>query len=322
MSVLTLLFLLLFSPTLLAAVYELPPEGQHLVGEGFFVIARHEDTLVDIAARHGIGYDEIKAANPEVDPWLPGERTRVFIPAEFVLPAEPRQGMVINLAEKRIYYYPRPAANERPKLHTYPISIGRQNWETPLGQTRIVRKRKDPTWTPPESIREEHAAKGDILPDVVPAGPDNPLGDRAMYLGIPGYLIHGTNKPAGIGMRVSHGCIRMEPDNIRELFELVPANTPVKLIDVPFKFGIRQGLIYLEAQQPANSSIHMHQDREQLTGLLLEATGGEFDFELDWDRLDQAIKNPRGIPLPVGSLSSVGVGVGVGVGPQTETGLF
>jgi L,D-transpeptidase ErfK/SrfK len=320
MSVLPLVLLLLLSPSLLAAVYDLPSEGEHLLGESYFVIARHEDTLVDLAGRHGIGYDEIKAANPEVDPWLPGEGTRVFIPAEFVLPAAPRQGMVINLAEKRIYYYPKPAPRQPAQLHTYPISIGRQDWATPLGETKIVRKRKDPTWTPPESIREEHAAKGDILPDVVPAGPNNPLGDRAMYLGIPGYLIHGTNKPAGIGMRVSHGCIRMEPDNIRELFELVPANTPVKLIDAPFKFGVRQGIIYLEAQQPANSSIDMHQDREQLTGLLLEATGGNFDFLLDWERVDQAIKNPRGIPLPVGSLNLFGPGPGTL--PQAEVGLF
>lgn len=304
MFVIYLLVLLmsLASPSL-AAVYPLPAEGQHLVGENYYVIAQHEDTLVDIAARNGIGYDEIKAANPEVDPWLPGEGTRVFIPAEFVLPAEPRQGMVINLAEKRIYYYPKPAKGESAELYTYPISIGRQNWQTPLGATKIVRKRKDPTWTPPQSIKEEHAAKGDILPDVVPAGPDNPLGDRAMYLGIPGYLIHGTNKPAGIGMRVSHGCIRMEPDNIRELFELVPANTPVKLVDVPFKFGISQGIIYLEAQQPANSSISMHNDLAQLTELLLVATGGDYSFEVNWDQVDQVIKNPRGVPTPVGSFS-------------------
>ncbi len=298
-----LLSTLLLAAPGLAAIYDLPRAEEHLVGESYYIIARHEDTLVDIAARNGIGYDEIKAANPDVDPWLPGEATRVFIPAEFILPAEPRQGMVINLAEKRIYYYPKPGKGEEPELYTYPISIGRQNWETPLGDTRIVRKRKDPTWTPPQSIREEHAAKGDILPDVVPAGPDNPLGDRAMYLGISGYLIHGTNKPAGIGMRVSHGCIRMEPDNIRELFDQVPRNTPVKLIDTPFKFGVRRGVIYLEVQEPANSSIGMHNDMEQLTGLLLKATGGDFNFSLDWDRVDQAIKNPRGTPVPVGSLS-------------------
>jgi L,D-transpeptidase ErfK/SrfK len=298
-----------------AAAYDLPLTGDSLVGESYFVLARHKDTLVDIAGYNGVGYDEIKAANPGVDPWLPGEGTRVFIPAEYILPAEKREGMVINLAEKRIYYYPKVRKGEAARVYTYPISIGRQNWESPLGKTRIVRKKKDPTWTPPASIREEHAAKGDILPDVVAAGPNNPLGDRAMYLGIRGYLIHGTNKPAGIGMRVSHGCIRMEPDSIRELFELVPRGTPVTLVDVPFKFGLHRGEIFLEAQRPANSSISMHNDLAQLTELLLNATNGDYGFKIDWNVVDEAIKNPRGTPVPVGLFSGDQAARGMAVDP-------
>lgn len=286
----------------LAAVHDLPPENEYLIGEDYYIIAHHKDTLVDISIKHEVGYDDIKAANPGVDPWLPGEGTRVLIPAQHILPDAPRTGMVINLAEKRIFYYPKPAKGQKALVYTYPIGIGRQDWESPLGDTKVVRKKKDPTWTPPQSVREEHAAKGDILPAVVPAGPDNPLGDRAMYLGIPGYLIHGTNKPAGIGMRVSHGCIRMEPQNIREIFELVPDNTPVKLIDVPFKFGLRQGGIYLEAQEPANSSIGMHNEPAQLNEVLLKATGGNHNFEVDWELVDRAIKNPQGVPVPVGVL--------------------
>lgn len=301
-----LLFLLGLSLPLsaMAAVYELPPENEYLIGEDYYIIAHHKDTLVDISIRHEVGYDDIKAANPGVDPWLPGEGARVLIPAQHILPLEPRNGLVVNLAEKRIFYYPKPAKGQKPLVYTYPIGIGRQDWESPLGETKIVRKKKDPTWTPPQSVREEHAAKGDILPAVVQAGPDNPLGDRAMYLGIPGYLIHGTNKPAGIGMRVSHGCIRMEPQNIRELFDLVPDNTPVRLIDVAFKFGLRKGTIFLEAQEPANSAIGQHNDLAQLTELLLKVTKGNHNFEVDWELVDKAIKNPQGLPIPVGVLTA------------------
>lgn len=285
------------------ATYDLPQSGDSLIGESFYIIARHEDTLNDLATRLDVGYDEIKDANPGVDPWLPGEGTRVLIPAEFILPMEPREGIVVNLAEKRIYFYPKPAKGERPKVITHAISIGRQDWESPLGETTIVRKQKDPTWTPPPSIKEEHAAKGDILPDVVPAGPDNPLGDRAMYLGISGYLMHGTNKPAGLGMRVSHGCIRMQPEAIRAVFDMVSVGTKVRLIDVPFKFGLLGNTIFLEAQTPANSSISMHNDLAQLTELLLKTTKGDYGFEVDWNIVDEAIKNPRGTPVPVGHFS-------------------
>jgi L,D-transpeptidase ErfK/SrfK len=298
--ILLLLLGLVLPKASFSAAYDLPAENEYLIGEDYYIIAHHKDTLVDIAIQHEVGYDDIKVANPGVDPWLPGEGTRILIPAQHILPKEPRVGMVINLAEKRIFYYPKPAKGQRPQVYSYPIGIGRQDWESPLGETKIVRKRKDPTWTPPQSVREEHAAKGDILPAVVPAGPDNPLGDRAMYLGIPGYLIHGTNKPAGIGMRVSHGCIRMEPQNIREIFELVPDNTPVRLIDIPFKFGLYKGSIYLEAQEPANSSISMHNDLAQLTELLLKVTNGSHNFEVDWDLVDRTIKNPQGVPVPVG----------------------
>ncbi len=308
---LTMGLLLSLHLSAVAETFTLPTNGDTVVGEPYFVISRQKDTLVDIAQRNGVGYDAIKAANPGVDPWLPGDGTRIVIPAQYILPIETREGMVINLAEKRIYYYPRHKAGELATVVTYPISIGRQNWETPLGETKIIRKKKDPTWTPTDSVREEHAAKGDILPRVVPAGPDNPLGNRAMYLGLTGYLIHGTNKPAGIGMRVSHGCIRMLPANIESLFELVPKGEKVTLIDVPFKFGLLNGEIYLEAQRPANSSIDMHNDLQQLTQLVLKTTKGSYGFNLEWSKVDAQVAKPTGIPVPVGVLSGEEGGAGL-----------
>jgi L,D-transpeptidase ErfK/SrfK len=220
-----------------ADIYELPEDGSDLVGEIRTVIAKHEDTLVDIARRHGVGYQDIVRANPGVDVWVPGEGTEVVLPTLYVLPPGPREGIVLNLAEYRLYYFPQPADGEPAVVMTYPISIGRRDWETPIGTTRIVAKAVDPSWYPPESIREEHAAEGRPLPRVVPPGPDNPLGRHAIRLALPGYLIHGTNRPAGVGMRVTHGCLRMFPEDIEYLFPRVAIDAKVRIINEPVKIG-------------------------------------------------------------------------------------
>lgn len=220
-----------------ADIYELPEDGSDVVGEIRTVVARHEDTLVDIARRHGVGYQDIVRANPDLDVWLPGEGTEVVLPTRYVLPLGPREGVVLNLAEYRLYYFPKPDAGEPPVVMTYPISIGRRDWETPIGTTRIVAKAVDPSWYPPESIREEHAAEGRPLPRIVPPGPDNPLGRHAIRLAIPGYLIHGTNRPAGVGMRVTHGCLRMFPEDIEYLFPRVDIDTKVRIVNEPVKIG-------------------------------------------------------------------------------------
>ena len=299
---LLLLMVLSVSSVLQASFFEMPGVGNSVMGQPYYIQSRHEDTFVDIALKNGVGFDELKLANPGVDAWIPGKGTRVLIPTYFVLPQVKHEGLVLNLAEKRMYYFAKPRIGHRPRVFTYAVSIGRQDWHTPLGSTKIVRKKKDPTWTPPESIKKEHEEKGDPLPDVVKAGPDNPLGNRAMYLGIPGYLIHGTNKPNGIGMRVSHGCIRMLPTNIEELFDLVNVKTPVLLIDEPYKFGILNGEIMFEAHKPANTAESLHNNRGELTRLLHEATSGSYDYDVDWNAIEEAIKNPRGIPIPVGSM--------------------
>lgn len=229
--------------------YELPPDGSDVVGEVSTVFATHDDTLVDIARRHGFGYQEIVRANPDVDVWVPGEGTEIVLPGRFVLPAGPRRGIVLNIAEYRLYYFPDPGAGENAMVMTYPISIGRQDWETPIGLTQVVQKVVDPAWYPPQSVREEHAAEGRPLPSIVPPGPENPLGSRAMRLGLPGYLIHGTNRPAGVGMRVTHGCLRMFPEDIEYLFDHVPLKTRVRIINEPVKLGWDGDRLVIEAHQ-------------------------------------------------------------------------
>lgn len=197
-----------------AETFVLPPADVDIVGFVQQVPASRDETLLDIARRYDIGQNEILLANPDVDRWLPADGSRVILPTRYILPNAERTGLILNLPEMRLYYYPKTRPGETPVVITHPISVGRMDWETPLGMTKIVSKQVDPEWRPPQSIKDEHEKEGDPLPDVVRAGPDNPLGRYAMRLGIPGYLIHSTNKPYGVGMRVTHGCIRMYPEDI------------------------------------------------------------------------------------------------------------
>ncbi len=246
-----LLYFALILPTQASTVYTLPPPGLNVIGHIQVVHARHEDTLIDIAREHGLGMDEIIAANPGVDLWLPGEGTPIILPTRHILPDAPRRGIVLNLAEKRLYYYPDTKPREPPVVFTYPAGIGRMNWETPLGQTRIIAKAERPSWHPPESIRRDRLqTTGEVLPDVVPPGPDNPLGPYALRLGMPGYLIHGTNKQYGIGSRVSAGCVRLYNEHIEALFHKVPVGTPVTIINQPVKIGIGAGGIFMQVFAP------------------------------------------------------------------------
>ncbi|HSH48470.1 MAG TPA: L,D-transpeptidase family protein, partial [Halomonas sp.] len=224
------------------SAFPLPSEGE-LIGEVYKVTAKRDDTLIDIGHRHGIGYEAMVRANPDVSVWYPGEGTEVTVPGQFILPDAPREGVVVNVAEMRLYYYP----PDKKQVETYPIAVGRMDWKTPLGKTTITEKVKNPSWVPPQSIRKEHAEAGDPLPAVVPPGPDNPMGTRKMRLGIPGYLIHGTNKPDGVGMRVTHGCIRMLPEHIEDLFPRLPLGTTVRLVNESFKLGWSDGVLYVQA---------------------------------------------------------------------------
>jgi L,D-transpeptidase ErfK/SrfK len=246
--VISLVVGILFSPAS-ATTFDLVDENTRVVGHNLIVYSHEEDTLLDIARQFDLGYSEIVDANPNLDPWLPGSGQRVLVPNRFILPDAPKKGIVINLAEMRLYYYPKPKKNQLQKVITHPIGVGREGWTTPLGKTRIIQKKRDPTWTPPASILAEHLAKGDPLPKVVPAGPDNPLGAYAMRLGMSGYLLHGTNRPFGVGLRVSHGCIRLFPEDIEHMFGVVPINTPVEILYQPYKAALHRGQLYLEAHK-------------------------------------------------------------------------
>jgi L,D-transpeptidase ErfK/SrfK len=208
--------------------------------------AKYEDTFADLGVVNDLGYLEMVVANPGVDAWLPGEGTEIILPTRFILPPGPRQGIVINLAEYRLYYFPK----DRDVVYTYPLGIGREGWSSPVADAHITAKTPNPGWTPPQSIRDEHAADGDPLPAYVPPGPNNPLGPYKLGLSVPGYLIHGSNKKFGIGMRVSHGCFRMLNHNVLKLASLVSVGTPVRIINEPYKFGRSGGKVYLRRMHP------------------------------------------------------------------------
>ncbi len=235
--------------------FELSYPGQSVVGELQRVTVEGENTLSDLAREYGLGFDEIVAANPEVDPWLPGVGTEVLLPTQYVLPDASRSGIVLNVASKRLFYYPPVVQGEFPVVYTFPIGIGRVGWETPTGVTEVIDKARDPNWYVPASVRKEHAAAGNPLPAVVPPGPDNPLGRYVLKLDMPGYLIHGTNQPYGVGMRVSHGCVRLYPENIEFLYPQIGRGEAVWIVNEPYLVGERDGQLYFEAHAPLEDDV-------------------------------------------------------------------
>ncbi|MDA0823908.1 MAG: L,D-transpeptidase family protein, partial [Proteobacteria bacterium] len=249
------------------------------------------------------GYSEMRWANPTIDPWLPGEETEILIPSLYILPDAPQSGVVVNVPEMRLYFYPPTKGQQDPVVSTYPISIGRQQWTTPHGATKIVEKIKDPSWYPPESIRKEHAAEGDLLPKIVPAGPDNPLGAYKMRLGLPGYLIHGTNKPYGIGMRVTHGCVRMYPNDVEKIFNQVLVGTPVRIVNQPFKIGLAHDQVFLEVHPHLEEDADIFRDQfSHVVELIIARTAG-YQTQLNWTTLREAIRDKNGVPIVVGTVS-------------------
>lgn len=289
--------LLLAQPTA-ADTFALPAEGSDLVGNTAVTQSRYEDTLLDIARVHSLGYQEIRQANPKVDPWLPGEGTDIVLPTSYILPPVERRGIIINLSEMRIYYFPAAKPGTAPVVTTYPVSIGRMDWRTPLGKTQVIMRIKDPAWYPPKSVLDEHAAKGKPLPNSVPPGPDNPLGAYALQLAIPGYLIHGTNKPWGIGMRTTHGCIRLRPEDIETLFQQVPVNTPVQIIDMPVKVGWSAGQLYLEVHPALEAPERVPDGFTAVVEALIAATGDR-KIQLDWRTIEDTYQRATGIPTLV-----------------------
>jgi L,D-transpeptidase ErfK/SrfK len=282
-----------------ATSFPLPPEDTDLIGVIRYTSARQQDTLLDIAKQFDIGQTEISISNHGVDRWLPGDKTQVMLPTRYILPSADRQGIVLNIPEMRLYYYAGTGANQN-TIETFPVSIGRMDWQTPLGGTKVIAKTKDPVWRPPASIKKEHAEAGDPLPDVVPAGPDNPLGRYAMRLNLPGYLIHSTNKPLGIGMRVTHGCVRMYPTDIEQLFPKVQIGTKVQIVNQPVKVGWFADSLYLEVHPPLQEeNVDLSWLQEQ--AMLLIATMTEvIPVSLNQQQINQAIKQQTGVPVAIG----------------------
>tara|TARA_R110000850_G_scaffold2035_1_gene10266 strand:+ start:5368 stop:6537 length:1170 start_codon:yes stop_codon:yes gene_type:complete len=267
------------------------PESGDVIGERYTVVVEDpKQTLIDIARRHNIGYEEIRMANPDVSLWVPGVGTEVVIPAQYILPPAPREGVVVNLSELRLYYYP---ADKPGIVETYPVSVGREEFATPVGITRTTVKVKDPAWAPPSSMRREAAERGDPAPAIVPPGPDNPLGEHAILLAMPSYLIHGTNRPDGVGMRVSRGCIRMYPEDIESLYERLPSGTQVNLMDAPFKAGWgSDGTLFVQSFPQLEENVG---DFEPLLNALERVTElTEDNIEIDPEQIERAVEAPDG----------------------------
>ena len=293
----SLIFLCAFTSAF-ALRFPMPPAGVQVVGQVQQIMSQPNETLAQIAERFDVGYFEMLEANPLAT--KEGELavgTELTIPTSYVLPDTKHEGIVINLAELRLYHY----MPDKGVLDTEPIGIGREGWETPQGVTRIVDRRKDPTWYAPLSIIKARAAEGVTIPRVIKPGPDNPLGQYALRLGWRTYLIHGTNDPEGVGRRVSSGCIRMYNKDIQRLYETTPVNTPVRVINQAYKAGWgADGQLYVESHLPLQED--RYEQQHHYRGMLkaLVATTVDRPANIDWARVRQIATQLTGIPTAVG----------------------
>jgi L,D-transpeptidase ErfK/SrfK len=284
--------------------FVLEQPGVAVVGTVQATYPDEEDTLPDVARRFNLGFDELARANPGVDPWSLDPKKPIVLPTRFVLPDAPHEGVVINIAAMRLYYYPKHPAGTPQVVITHPIGIGRVGWRTPEGVTRIVSRQKDPVWIPPPSIRREHRENGDPLPARVPAGPDNPLGAHLFRLSWPGYLIHGTDKPYGVGMRSSHGCLRLYPEDIALLFDEIPISTPVRIVNQPFVLGWSGDSLYVQAFGPLEDD---RRDWRHGPRSLLKKAGSSplwrrikaDDERIDWGLARDLAADARGLPVSI-----------------------
>ncbi len=273
--------------------FALPP-GDDVIGQMAVVKLARGDTLPDIARHFSLGINAISAANPGVDLWVPAAGERVLLPLSFILPDAPRAGIIVNLATMRLFQFRQQGASLQ--VTTYPVGVGTRERPTPTGQMYVERKATRPTWHVPASIAEDHRKKGDPLPAAVPPGPDNPLGEYALYLSKPSYLIHGTNKPASIGLKATNGCLRLYPESVQRLFNDTPVNTPVAIVSQPYLVGQRHGVLYLEAHKPMDGpgTAELEAVKARLRGF--EKQAGR---PLDWDRVGTVLAEARGIPVAI-----------------------
>jgi L,D-transpeptidase ErfK/SrfK len=268
------------------------------------------DTLPDIARHFSLGINAISAANPGVDVWVPKAGERILLPLSFILPDVPRKGIVINLATMRLFQFK--GDSKSLVVSTYPVGIGTAERPTPIGQMHVERKVIRPTWHVPASIAEDHRKKGDPLPAEVPPGPKNPLGEYALYLSKPSYVIHGTNKPASIGLRATNGCIRLYPEDVKKLYDNTPVKTPVCIVNQPYLIGQCNGIVYMEVHAPSEDLDAVEFDKIYTKLRNIEKESGR---TLDWSKVKKVLAEARGIPVPIFEIRQ---GSGKGVAETIE----
>jgi L,D-transpeptidase ErfK/SrfK len=284
---------------LLALTFPLPENHSDITGEMKHAVVHPHEDIVDLGQKYQVGYYEFKEANPKIDPDNLYYGTTLTIPSRYILPDVPRNGIIINLAEMRLYYYPK----NKNIVMTYPIGIGREGANTPVMKTKIISKKENPTWIPTEATRERSLKRGIKLPKIIPPGPENPLGKLAMRLGSPSYLIHGTNDPAGIGLRSTAGCIRLYPENIEELYPLIRIGTPVNIINEPYKLGWYNHNLYLEAHVPVHSKPNYnHRSQADLANLTetIKPFLKKYKVDVNWEKAIKVAKAKTGIPVIIG----------------------
>ena len=268
--------------------------GDDVVGRLAAIRLEKGDTLPDIARHFGLGINAISAANPGVDVWVPAAGERIMLPLSFILPDAPRKGIVVNLAAMRLFQFK--GDGNSLMVSTYPVGVGTKERPTPTGQMHVARKATRPTWNVPASIAEDHRKKGAPLPAKVPPGPENPLGECALYLSKSGYLIHGTNKPASIGLKATNGCLRLYPENVKMLYDDTPIKTPVVIVNQPYLIGQRNGVLYMEAHKPLEDSGALELEKIYANLKNIEKKSAR---PLDWNKVKEVQAEARGIPVPI-----------------------
>ena len=260
--------------------------------------AVYEDTLIHLARKFDLGFVELRAANPELDPWIPGAGAEIILPTRHLLPDAMRKGVVINLPEMRVYSFLDQSAPPK----TYPIGIGRDGLETPYGVTSVVRKTVGPYWRPTPRMRREDPK----LKEVYPPGPENPMGTHALYLGWPEYGIHGTNRPYGIGRRVSSGCIRMYPEAIIKFYNETPVGARVNVINQPIKLAWIGNELFIEAHPDIEQAMRMeetgtveHQTLTEDDMKLIIKIAGKYEDKLNWPKIRTAVRERKGYPIRI-----------------------
>ena len=294
-------------PAVHAANFVLPSDGSTIVGRVQVVTDIGGNTLLDIARRYDLGFEEIVAANPGMSVWLPPENGRIVVPTVFVLPQKPWTGIVVNVAQRRLFYFPEPKKGEAPQVVTYPLGVAREGWPTPLGRTSIVAKHRDPAWRVPPSIHEERRLQGEPeLPALVEPGADNPLGMHALQTGFSAIFIHSTNRPWGIGLPVTHGCLRLYPEDAAELFAAVRIGTPVRIVSEPFLVGVTDAGAFMASFEAAGDENEaLWQAASAVSRVVEEQARRNRRLAVDWSRVREAALARQVIPVPLSAENAV-----------------